>query len=481
MDRDLVGRDDGRLFRRKRQLHDAVGDSVRQPAAGDEDHRGLGRVRADAGEDLLLERRVHRAQRVVEHEHARRAHQRARQCDPLTLPTRQGEAPVAEYAVETAVEPGDDIVGRRRGDRGAQRGRVAVTAEEEVLGEGVGEEERLLTDDADGLAEVRGVEVGEVDTVDEHPAAVGFCEAARERGDGRLPRARRPGDRHDLAGCCVHAQAVEHEPAAEDHVDVVEGDAGGLAGRWELEPDRAARDRDAAHLDHLPQAILRAAEVLPRADDAVDPGAQLRAEGRELKGDEERAERDAVGRDEARAHVEQQRLREDGQRLEREVEPGEQPRARHRVPVDAQRDRGDLRALVLLAAERLHDADAAHRLVDRGGHLGSLVELGPRQRGEPGADHAQQLDGDRQRQQRDDRERRAQDEQVHADAEERGPERERDRQQTHDRLHDLEVGERPGDELPARDRVEVTDLGGLDRVVKVGAQVVLELIRDAGE
>ena len=96
-----------------------------------------------------------------------------------------------------------------------------------------------------------------------------------------------------------------------------------------------------------------------------------------------------------------------------------------------ERHRGDLRPLVLFVAERLDDADAAYRLVDRGGHLGALVELGPRERGEPGPDHAQQLDADRDRQHRDDRERRAQDEQVHADADERGPERERDRQQVH--------------------------------------------------
>ncbi len=437
----------------------------------------------DAGEDLLLERRVHRAERVVEHEHARRAHQRARQRDPLALPAGEGEAAVAEHAVEAAVEPGDDVVGRGRGDRGMQRGGVALAAEEEVLGEGVGEEERLLADDADRLLQVRGVELGEVDTVDEHVATIGLGEAARERGHGRLPRARGPGDRHDLAGRRVHAQAVEHEPAVEQHVDVVERDAGGLAGRGERDGGRAVRrdDRDAAHLEHLPQAVLRAAEVLPRADDAVEPCTQLSGEGRELERDEERAERDVVGRHQPRPHVQQQRLREHRQRLEREVEPGEQPCTRHRVPVDAHRDRRDLRPLVLLAAERLHDADAADRLVDRGGHLGAFVELGPRERGELGADHAQQLDGDRQRQQRDDRERGAQDEEVHADAEERGAERERDRQQAHDRLHDLEVGERTGDELAAGDRVEVADLGGLDRVVEVGAQVVLELVGDAGE
>ena len=399
------------------------------------------------------------------------------------MPAGQGEAAVAEQAAETTVEPVDDVVGRGGGERGAQHGLVAVTAEEQVLGEGVGEEERLLADDADGVAHVVGVELGEVDAVDPHVAPAGPGEPARERGDGRLARTRRPGDRHHFTRRRVHAQAVEHEPAVEQHVDVVDGDPGSGVGR-EVSVERRGRravDGDLAQLDHLAQAVLRAAEVLPGADDAVEPTAQLRAERRELERDEERAERDVVGRHEPRAHVQQQRLREHRQRLQRQVEPGEQPGTRHRVPEDAQRHRRHLRPLVLLAAERLHDADAAHRLVDRGGHLGALVELGPRQRRELGADPAQQGDGDRDRQHRDDRERRAQDEQVHADAEQRGAERERGGQQVHDRLHDLEVGQRPGDELAAGDRVEVTDLGGLDRVVEVGAQVVLELVRDAGE
>ena len=67
---DLLDRFDDRLLRGQRQLHDAVGDAVGQPATGDEQHCGLRRVRVDVGEDLLLERRVHRAERVVEHEHA---------------------------------------------------------------------------------------------------------------------------------------------------------------------------------------------------------------------------------------------------------------------------------------------------------------------------------------------------------------------------------------------------------------------------
>ena len=90
--------------------------------------------------------------------------------DALALPARQGEAAVAEHAAETAVEPVDHVVGRGGGERGAQHGFVAVTAEEQVLGEGVGEEERLLADDADGVAHVVGVELGEVDAVDAHVA-----------------------------------------------------------------------------------------------------------------------------------------------------------------------------------------------------------------------------------------------------------------------------------------------------------------------
>ena len=136
---------------------------------------------------------------------------------------------------------------------------------------------------------------------------------------------------------------------------------------------------------------------------------------------------------------------------------------------------------MLLTAERLHDADAAHGLVHRRCHLSAFVELSPRECGELRADRAQQLHHDRYWKQDDQRERRAEDEEIHTDAEDGGAECERLRQQVHDRLHDLQVRQRPGDELSTGDGVELADASGLDRVVEVGAQVVLELVRDAGE
>ena len=172
---------------------------------------------------------------------------------------------------------------------------------------------------------------------------LGRMQPARERGHGRLARSRRPGDRHHFSRCGVDVQAVEHEPAVEAHVDVGERDAGRLRPGSGNVRGGGTRHPLAAHLDHLAQAVLRAAEVLPGADEAVEPRAELRGERRELERDEERAERDVVVRHQPRAHVEQQRLGEDGQRLHRQVEPREQSCARHRVPVHAQRHRRDLR------------------------------------------------------------------------------------------------------------------------------------------
>ncbi len=229
--------DDG-LRRGWRQLHHAIRDAVRQPATGDEQHRGLRRVRTDAGEDLFFERRVHRAERIVEHEHARRVDECACERDPLALPARQREAAVAERAVQPTVETGDHVVGRGRGQSGAQLGFVAVATEEQVLGKGVGEEERLLAHDADRLAHVRGVELDEVHPVDEHVAPARSNEPTRQRGDGRLARSRRAGDRHHFARCRVNVQAVEHEPAVEAHVDVGERDAARFTRQRRAAPPR---------------------------------------------------------------------------------------------------------------------------------------------------------------------------------------------------------------------------------------------------
>ena len=139
-----------------------------------------------------------------------------------------------------------------------------------------------------------------------------------------------------------------------------------------------------------------------------------------------------------------------GASLSGDVVPSEEPNPGHREAVRLLGDRVHLGALGVFAAERLHDADAAHGLVDGAHHFGALVELGPREAAEAHAEAADQPEVQRHRGQREDAHRRAQDD-------DQDPEREEQRQVRDDRgedeqelLDEREVGERSGDELTTR-------------------------------
>ena len=56
-----------------------------------------------------------------------------------------------------------------------------------------------------------------------------------------------------------------------------------------------------AERQHLGDAILRAAQVLPRARELVEVGGDHRERGADLEREQERAEAQAAGRDEVRA------------------------------------------------------------------------------------------------------------------------------------------------------------------------------------
>ena len=148
----------------------AVGERGETGPPGDVEDRRLRQVLVHAPHDLDLERRVHRRERVVEDQHPRLSHQGARQRDPLALPARHGEATVADDAVEPA-ELVDDLLGAGGAHRVDHRVVVdlAPRAEEQVVAQRRREEERLLGDDSDRLAQLCRVEVVERDAVERWP------------------------------------------------------------------------------------------------------------------------------------------------------------------------------------------------------------------------------------------------------------------------------------------------------------------------
>ena len=100
--------------------------------------------------DLLLDARVDRRRRVVEQEDAWVGEQRARERDPLPLPTGEREPLLADHGVVAVREPQDELVrfGRARGGFDLRGGRVGP-GERDVGADRVGEEERVLEHDAD--------------------------------------------------------------------------------------------------------------------------------------------------------------------------------------------------------------------------------------------------------------------------------------------------------------------------------------------
>ena len=146
---------------------DAVGEAQRRPPVRDEDRRAVLHHLAQRRVDLLLDARVDRRCRVVEHQDPRVGEDRPRDRDALPLPARQREAALADHGVEPVGERLDEL--RGSGDLGRPTdllvGRVGA-AVGDVVADGVGEEERVLEHDADLASQRVERDVAHVDAVD---------------------------------------------------------------------------------------------------------------------------------------------------------------------------------------------------------------------------------------------------------------------------------------------------------------------------
>ena len=114
--------------------------------------------------DLRLGGRVDRGGRVVQHEDPRVDRERPGDREPLPLAARERDPALADDGVVAVGEAFDELV-RLREPRRALDARVGELgrAEGDVLAHGVGEEERVLRDDADRAAERGQREVADVE------------------------------------------------------------------------------------------------------------------------------------------------------------------------------------------------------------------------------------------------------------------------------------------------------------------------------
>ena len=182
-----------------------------------------------AAQDPRLGLRVHRAQRVVEHEDRRVLRQRPRDRAPLLLPAGEIDASLAQHRV-VAVRQRGQRLGQLRHLGHSLEPAVVGRAEQHVLAERLAEEEGLLRHEPDRAAQVGEGQPADVDAVD----------AARRPGRGR-----RPGPADPPAWTCptpVAPTTASERPASTRNEIVLQHPAP-LARAGIAEPDIRELDR----------------------------------------------------------------------------------------------------------------------------------------------------------------------------------------------------------------------------------------------
>ena len=208
---------------------------VRDEQAGAAAHQAV-----EAFEHLVLAVLVQRGGGLVEDDHRRVAQQRAGDPDALPLAAGQAHALGAELGVVALGEGLDELVRRGRLGGVDDLVRGGVRAVGDVLADGAGEEDRVLQDDRDLVAQPGCRAVADVAAVDGDGALCGVVEAGDEGRQGRLPGAAGAGQREALAGGDGEADVVQRAAL----VAVLEGDVaqGDLAlGPWAVVGVAASR------------------------------------------------------------------------------------------------------------------------------------------------------------------------------------------------------------------------------------------------
>src|ERR687898_2736008 len=160
--------------------------------------------------DLRLALDVEARHRLVQYQDGDVPDDGPRDSDPLSLAAGEGVAPLAYDGLVPIFEVHDEVVGvgcfgglddlLRRGVQLAVR---------DVLLDGGAEEDRVLEDDPDLLAQGLEFVVLYVSPIDPDGAASGFVEAEDQADQGRLAGSRSADQRYPLAGKDVEGDAFE--------------------------------------------------------------------------------------------------------------------------------------------------------------------------------------------------------------------------------------------------------------------------------
>ncbi len=195
---------------------DPVGRRRGRETVRDEQHGPTLAQLADRLEDLGLGHGVELGGRLVEDEHRRVLEERAGEGEPLRLAAGQPRAVLAERRVEPVRELGHERVEPCEPDRPAQSprrsppGRARSRFSRSVPWKSRGRcgTQATARRHSSGATRVERAAAGE------KPPGRGLQEAQQERGGRRLPRPRRPDERHRRAGRDVQGEAVERRRKA---------------------------------------------------------------------------------------------------------------------------------------------------------------------------------------------------------------------------------------------------------------------------
>ena len=170
---------------------------------------------------LLAELEVERAERLVEQQHARPAHERPGQRDALLLPSRQlARLPMPDAAqVDEPKHVLDATLDL------ALLHALTLQPESDVVRDGQVREERVRLEDGVDVALVRR-QADDVTVAEEDPALVRLLEAADHAQRRRLAAARRAEQREEAAVLDLEREVVDGDHAVELLRDAFQADVG---------------------------------------------------------------------------------------------------------------------------------------------------------------------------------------------------------------------------------------------------------------
>lgn len=120
----------------------------------------------------------------------------------------------------------------------------AGAGDAEFVGDGVGEQERMLGNQSDAAAQLQDVEPGDRGAVEQDPAPVGLGEPVEQPQQGGLPGPAGPDHRRTLTTGKRRIDIDEHRRAAMTDAELIQGDGGhgvSCAGQAGSRPRRVAR------------------------------------------------------------------------------------------------------------------------------------------------------------------------------------------------------------------------------------------------